>query len=78
MNDLSLSTNNLLRHGGHAGTDADPLETSEWLEALAAVVAHAGQDRALTLLRLLEEQAQQLGIVANIPPYSAYRNTIPA
>ena len=31
----------------------------------------------LTLLRLLEEQAQQRGIVANVPPYSAYRNTIP-
>jgi pyruvate dehydrogenase E1 component len=36
-----------------------------------------GQDRAQALLRLLEEQAQQMGIVANVPPYSAYRNTIP-
>ena len=26
---------------------------------------------------MLEEQAQQRGIVANVPPYSAYRNTIP-
>ncbi len=58
--------------------DTDPDETREWLEALEAVVQVAGHDRALTLLRLLEEQAQQRGIVANVPPYSAYRNTIPA
>ena len=45
--------------------------------ALEDVVRVAGHDRALALLRLLEEQAQQRGIVANVPPYSAYRNTIP-
>lgn len=57
--------------------DSDPLETREWLDALEAVVNVRGQPRALELLRLLEQQAQTLGIVANIPPYSAYRNTIP-
>ena len=57
--------------------DADPLETREWLDALEAVVRVRGQPRALELLRLLEQQAQTLGIVANIPPYSAYRNSIP-
>jgi pyruvate dehydrogenase E1 component len=72
------NTANLLRATGHAGIDTDPDETREWLEALEAVVQVAGHDRALTLLRLLEEQAQQRGIVANVPPYSAYRNTIPA
>src|SRR5450432_1448191 len=57
--------------------DSDPEETREWLDALESVVRVEGHDRALVLLRLLEEQAQQLGIVANVPPYSAYRNTIP-
>jgi pyruvate dehydrogenase E1 component len=57
--------------------DADPVETREWLEALEAVVARAGEARGLYLLKQLEAQAQQLGIVANVPPYSAYRNSIP-
>src|SRR5512141_865569 len=78
MNDLSASSGNLLHRAGHRTADTDPHETREWLEALASVVRFAGQERALALLRLLEEQAQELGIVANIPPYSAYRNTIPA
>ncbi len=57
--------------------DADALETREWIEALAAVVASAGRDRGLFLLKRLEEQAQELGIVAHVPPYSSYQNTIP-
>ncbi len=78
MDTTPANTANLLRATGNAGIDTDPDETREWLEALEAVVQVAGHDRALTLLRLLEEQAQQRGIVANVPPYSAYRNTIPA
>ena len=61
----------------HDGVDSDPDETREWLEALEAVVRGAGHERGRFLLRQLEEQAQQRGIVANVPPYSAYRNTIP-
>ena len=57
--------------------DIDPIETGEWLEALRASVEASGRDRGLFLLSRLEEQAQQLGIVANVPPYSAYQNTIP-
>ena len=57
--------------------DADPLETQEWIDSLLGVVRTGGEDRALFLLRELKEQAQQLGIVANVPPYSAYQNTIP-
>ena len=71
------STNNLLRATNLASVDTDPEETSEWLDALEAVVQIRGHDRAQILLRLLEEQAQQRGIVANVPPYSAYRNTVP-
>jgi pyruvate dehydrogenase E1 component len=57
--------------------DSDPLETREWLESLAAVVQSAGSERGLFLLKRLERQAQELGVVAHVPPYSAYRNTIP-
>ncbi|MBG6081721.1 alpha-ketoglutarate dehydrogenase [Rubrivivax gelatinosus] len=57
--------------------DLDPQETREWLEALQAVVADAGPERGLFLLEQLERQAQQLGVVPHVPPYSAYRNTIP-
>ncbi len=57
--------------------DSDPQETREWLEALEGVVRDAGHERGRFLLKRLEEQAQQMGIVAHVPPYSAYRNTIP-
>ncbi len=70
-------TSNLRRATRHASVDTDPEETREWLDALESVVRVAGHERALALLQLVEEQAQQRGIVANVPPYSAYRNTIP-
>ena len=57
--------------------DADPAETREWLDALDATVRAGGKERGLFLLKKLEEQAQHLGIVAHVPPYSAYQNTIP-
>src|SRR5450755_936706 len=76
--DIGPTTSNNLLRSTHAGMiDSDQVETREWLDALESVVRVEGHDRALVLLRLLEEQAQQLGIVANVPPYSAYRNTIP-
>ena len=59
-----------------AGTDRDPEETREWLQALQAVVAEAGPERALYLLEQLQDQAQQLGVVPHMQPFSAYRNTI--
>jgi pyruvate dehydrogenase E1 component len=57
--------------------DNDPLETREWLESLTAVVQSAGSERGSFLLKALERQAQELGVVAHVPPYSAYRNSIP-
>jgi pyruvate dehydrogenase E1 component len=57
-------------------TDSDPGETADWLQALQDVVRVSGQARGTYLLKRLEEQAQHLGVVAHIPPYSAYRNTI--
>ena len=43
--------------------------------SLDAVVAHAGDERGLFLLEQLERRAQYLGIVAQVQPFSAYRNT---
>ena len=57
--------------------DQDPQETNEWLEALRASVATGGRDRGLYLLTALEQEAQRLGVVAHVMPYSAYQNTIP-
>ena len=57
--------------------DIDPQETREWADALEAVVRHGGPGRGMFLLKRLEEQAQQIGVVAHVPPYSAYQNTIP-
>jgi len=57
--------------------DTDPEETGEWLEALRAAVAAGGRERGLYLLTRLEQQAQQLGVMAHVMPYSAYQNTIP-
>jgi pyruvate dehydrogenase E1 component len=58
--------------------DTDPQETREWLDALEAVIEHAGPERAHFLIEKLIE----LGHRANINiPYAAnteYINTIPA
>ena len=60
-----------------ASSDTDPTETREWLEALDAVVAHQGGERAQYLLQHLEERLRSRGQVALVQPYSAYRNTVP-
>jgi pyruvate dehydrogenase E1 component len=61
-----------------AASDADPQETREWIEALEAVIAQEGPERAHFLLEQLIALGHQTGI--NMP-YSAnteYTNTIPA
>jgi pyruvate dehydrogenase E1 component len=75
---MLMHTPGWIAHGAlvEAG-DADPQETQEWLDALEGVVRAAGHERGLFLLKQLEARAQQMGIVAHVPPFSAYRNTIP-
>ena len=58
------------------GGDPDPDETREWRAALQAVVAAAGPGRGLFLVEQLQDAAQELGIVPQLQPFSAYRNTI--
>ncbi|HBA35065.1 MAG TPA: pyruvate dehydrogenase (acetyl-transferring), homodimeric type, partial [Gammaproteobacteria bacterium] len=57
--------------------DIDPQETQEWLDALEAVIAEEGVERAHYLLEKLIDKSRRSG--ANLP-YSAntaYINTIP-
>jgi pyruvate dehydrogenase E1 component len=56
--------------------DNDPQETREWLDAFRSVFAQAGEERAIWLLRQLEDEARALGTSHHPPPYSAYRNSI--
>ena len=57
--------------------DIDPQETQEWLDALDAVIANEGLERAHYLLEKLIDDARRSG--ANLPfsNVTAYLNTIP-
>jgi len=56
--------------------DADPQETAEWLEALDAVVAHVGRDRAQFLFDRLASHALSLGVESARTSVTPYQNTI--
>ncbi len=57
--------------------DADPDETREWVDALDAVIARGGRERARFLIDRLEARSQALGLAPPAQPFSAYRNSIP-
>ncbi|PXX38184.1 MULTISPECIES: alpha-ketoglutarate dehydrogenase [Burkholderia] len=76
MTDLSNGIEHAQR-AAHARTDADPEETAEWLEALDAVVAHVGRDRAQYLFDRLAEHARATGLASPRTPVTRYLNTIP-
>src|SRR5256714_432832 len=59
-----------------AGADADATETSEWLEAIDAVVAHDGPDRARQILTRVVERAQHAGAGLIASLNTPYVNTI--
>ncbi len=56
--------------------DLDPIETREWLDALAAVLREGGPERAQYLVRQLEDELRTRGSAELPQPFSAYRNTI--
>jgi pyruvate dehydrogenase E1 component len=60
------------------GAEIDAVETSEWLEALDAVVSHDGPARAKHLLTRVIERAQQAGTGPIATLNTPYVNTIPA
>jgi len=57
--------------------DVDPQETREWLDALAAVIAEEGPERAHFLLEQLVDQARRSGAYLPYNATTAYVNTIP-
>jgi pyruvate dehydrogenase E1 component len=57
--------------------DPDAVETTEWLEALDAVVSHDGPGRARDLLTRVIERAQHAGTGPIASLNTAYVNTIP-
>jgi pyruvate dehydrogenase E1 component len=63
--------------GGNGTGDIDAVETSEWLEAVDAVLAHDGPDRARDLLTRAVERAQHHGTGPIATLNTPYVNTIP-
>ena len=57
--------------------DGDPQETREWLDALQALIAAEGRERAHGLLEALLDQARQDGVDMPFSANTAYVNTIP-
>ncbi len=57
--------------------DPDPQETQEWIDALHAVLAVEGPDRAHELIERLIETARQRGAYLPFSANTAYINTIP-
>lgn len=57
--------------------DRDPDETADWLDALESLFRVSGAERAEFILATLDRKAKELGVSADIPPFSPYRNSIP-
>jgi pyruvate dehydrogenase E1 component len=57
--------------------DKDPLETTEWLDALRSVQQHCGNERANYLVETLVQDARRLGAYSPSTLTTAYCNTIP-
>ena len=58
-------------------TDADPVETGEWIDALDAIVAKEGRERATFLLRKLLDHARARRVPMPAVLNTPYCNTIP-
>ena len=56
--------------------DVDPVETSEWLESMRAIIEHGGLERAHYLLELLVDFTRRSGGHLPYDATTAYINTI--
>jgi len=57
--------------------DSDPIETSEWLEAITSVIENEGVERAKYILSRLSEKARKLGSDLPYSVTTPYCNSIP-
>jgi len=57
--------------------DLDPIETSEWIDALSSVQQHRGGERTNYLLNRLVDQGRRDGVYVPRSLTTAYCNTIP-
>jgi pyruvate dehydrogenase E1 component len=57
--------------------DDDPIETSEWLDALESMIEHEGVERAKYILERLSERASRDGTQLPYSINTPFRNTIP-
>ncbi len=60
-----------------ANVDPDPQETSEWIDAMRAVIAVEGPERARDLLEKLVSEARRGGAHVSLGLETPYVNTIP-
>ncbi|MGE3181118.1 MAG: pyruvate dehydrogenase (acetyl-transferring), homodimeric type [Phycisphaerae bacterium] len=65
----------MLQHQSH---DLDPIETSEWIESLDAVVQESGRSRAEYLLKKLHDWANRHNVDVPLAANTPYINTIHA
>ncbi|MCI0691866.1 pyruvate dehydrogenase (acetyl-transferring), homodimeric type [candidate division KSB1 bacterium] len=64
-------------HDQNHETEAAEIETREWLESLDYVIQNGGPERAVKLLRKLQDHAYSHGIKLPITVQTPYINTIP-
>ncbi len=64
--------------GSERLTDTDPVETREWLDALASVLERSGPERAGFLLDRLSSRLTRTGLPLPRAITTPYRNTIPS
>ena len=57
--------------------DKDPIETSEWLEAINSVIEEEGLDRASFLMTKLAKRLNEEGAIPTYNLTTPFRNSIP-
>lgn len=74
---MNIPTSASLLQSGSVEGDADPQETTEWLDSLEGVLRHQGPDRAVYLLERLLDKAFRAGLRLPFTANTPYINTIP-
>jgi hypothetical protein len=67
----------MLKTKVEAPEDLNPVETTEWIEALEQIIDEEGPDRASYLLQQLLDRASHFGVTAPLRLNTPYMNTVP-